>query len=78
LGVTNHLELRIYQHREGSGLAFTHKYNCHELVYYETYQDIRAAIDREKQLKHWNRAWKLELIRKDNPEMNDLAAKWFE
>ena len=53
--------------------GFTDKYKVHHLVYYETTGDIESAIQREKQLKKWNRKWKLELIEKMNPEWNDLT-----
>lgn len=77
IGVTNNLEVRVLQHRRGSDKAFSSKYNCFELVYYEDFTDINAAIEREKQLKRWRREWKLELIRKQNPEMVDLAKGWY-
>lgn len=72
-GVTLDLEGRVFQHKQGDGGVFTSKYNCHCLMYYEDYVDIRNAIAREKQLKKWRRDWKLDLIKKDNPEMKDLA-----
>jgi putative endonuclease len=52
--------------------GFTKRYEIHHLVYYELYEDMMSAITREKQLKKWNRAWKLELIEKKTPEWNDL------
>jgi len=76
-GVTSDLEGRVFQRKQGEGGAFTFKYNCHCLLYYEDYADIRDAIAREKQLKKWRREWKLALIQKDNPEMKDLAADWY-
>jgi putative endonuclease len=71
-GVTNNLIRRIYEHKNSLYDGFTKKYNIHNLVYYENYNDIRSAINREKQIKKWNRKWKLELIEKDNPEWKDL------
>ena len=76
IGVTNNLVIRIMQHRNNEGGAFTSKYKCHYLMYYEDYSDIRNAIAREKQLKNWKRAWKIELIRKENPDLIDLAKDW--
>ena len=75
-GVTNNLCLRVRQHRNDNDHAFTTRYKCHYLMYYEDYCDIRNAIAREKQLKKWLRKWKIELIRKHNPDMLDLAKDW--
>jgi len=73
IGVTNSLSKRISQHQQHeTELSFTAKYQIHKLVYYEHYQEISDALAREKQLKHWNRAWKLKLIEKDNPTWRDL------
>jgi len=76
IGVTNNLQTRIREHRNNEGGAFTSKYKCHYLMYYEDYADIRNAIAREKQLKNWLRKWKIELMRKDNPDLIDLAKDW--
>ncbi|MBK7678350.1 MAG: GIY-YIG nuclease family protein [Chitinophagaceae bacterium] len=76
IGMTNNLERRIIEHRNNEGSAFTSKYKCHYLVYYEDYTDVNNAISREKQLKNWERKWKIELIRKENPELIDLAKDW--
>ncbi|HHS14507.1 MAG TPA: GIY-YIG nuclease family protein [bacterium] len=73
IGVTNDLIKRVYQHKNNIIKGFTDKYKVHHLVYYETTGDIESAIQREKQLKKWNRKWKLELIEKMNPEWNDLT-----
>ncbi|HUR66617.1 MAG TPA: GIY-YIG nuclease family protein [Chitinophagaceae bacterium] len=75
-GVTNNLEKRIRQHRNNESV-FTTKYRCHFLMFYEDYNDIRNAIAREKQLKNWLRQWKIELIKKQNPGMIDLAKDWY-
>ncbi|MFI5133217.1 MAG: GIY-YIG nuclease family protein [Chitinophagales bacterium] len=77
IGVTNNLVTRVLQHRSNEGGAFTSKYKCHYLMYYEDFSDIRNAIAREKQLKNWQRAWKIELIRKENPDLIDLAKDWY-
>ena len=76
-GITNDLVNRILQHRNNESI-FTTKYKCHYLMYYEDYSDVRNAISREKQLKNWKREWKIELIRKDNPDLLDLAEIWIE
>jgi len=75
-GVSGNLDRRIRDHKQGVGSTFTSKYKCYYLVYYEDFNDIRRAIAREKQLKKWNHTWKLALIRKENPDMLDLAASW--
>ncbi|MGB0429507.1 MAG: GIY-YIG nuclease family protein [Bacteroidia bacterium] len=77
IGVTSNIEQRVYEHKTGVFGGFTNKYNCHELVYYEEIQGMANAINREKQLKNWKREWKIELIKKENPEMKDLSAGWF-
>ena len=71
-GVTSNLLGRISQHRDGEGGFFTRKYNCKVLLYYEFFPRIEEAIAREKKLKKWRREWKLELIRKENPDLKDL------
>ncbi len=72
IGVTNDLITRIYEHKHKFTEGFTHKYTITKLLYFEEYQNVHDAIVREKQLKHWNRAWKLELIEAKNPEFKDL------
>ena len=72
-GVTADLYRRVIQHRDGEGGAFTKRYNVKMLVWYERYEDIEAAIDRETNIKRWNRAWKLKLIEDMNPAWRDLA-----
>jgi putative endonuclease len=72
IGVTSNLLYRVYHHRIGLGSSFTRKYNIRHPLYYEKYNSIQKAIEREKQLKNWNREWKLELIRKTNPELRDI------
>ena len=73
IGVTADLATRIYQHRHGSGSAFTKKYQCTDLIYYEAYGRIEEAIAREKELKKWKRAWKEALIKEKNPTFKDLS-----
>ena len=73
IGVTNSLKRRVEEHYEGQGAAFTSKYKCAKLVYYETFPDIEQAIAREKQLKHFKRAWKDELVSSMNPDWQDLG-----
>ncbi len=72
IGVTSDLPRRKYQHQNDMAEGFTKKYGCHTLVYCEWHDTIEAAIVREKQLKKWNRAWKLRLINQGNPLWNDI------
>jgi putative endonuclease len=71
-GVTANLSVRSYEHKIGEGSDFTTKYKCTDLIYYEFYETIDEAIIREKQLKKWKREWKIELIKKMNPTLEDL------
>jgi len=70
--VTNNLIRRVYEHKNNFTDGFTKKYGVHRLVYYEQYDDVLNAIQREKRLKKWNRQWKIELIEQENPEWDDL------
>ncbi|MBX3175794.1 MAG: GIY-YIG nuclease family protein [Candidatus Hydrogenedentes bacterium] len=72
-GVTSNLAQRVREHKEDVRPGFTRRYGVHRLVYCEFLSDMRSAIIREKQIKKWNRAWKIELIEKQNPEWRDLA-----
>jgi len=72
IGVTSNLAKRIYEHKDGIVEGFTKKYFTHRLVYYEVFDEVVEAIKREKQLKKWNRSWKIELIEKKNKEWEDL------
>ena len=72
VGVTSNLVRRCYEHRNGFVDGFTKQYGLKSLVYFETYDDIRLAIQREKTIKHWPRAWKVRLIHGFNPEWADL------
>ena len=72
IGVTNDLVRRVYEHRHGLVEGFTKKYEVKLLVYYETVNNAEGAISREKQLKKWNRKWKLRMIESFNPSWSDL------
>ena len=74
IGVTNDISRRVQEHKEGTIAGFTKTYGVTRLVYVEVTGDIQAALDREKQLKKWNRQWKIELIEEDNPKWDDLYA----
>jgi putative endonuclease len=71
-GITNNLIRRIYEHREGLADGFTKEHSVKMLVYYEQHATAMAAIQREKNIKHWSRAWKVDLIRSMNPDWRDL------
>lgn len=71
VGVTNDIARRVWEHREGIGGGFTKKYGLMRLVHIEVFAAITDAIHREKRLKHWNRAWKIDLIEADNPHWED-------
>lgn len=73
-GVTNDLVRRMVEHRLGQGGRFTRLYKCRRLVWFEPHTDIEQAILREKRIKKWNRAWKVELIEALNPMWSDLSA----
>lgn len=73
IGVTSSLEERLYEHKSKAYKGFTSKYNCDTLIYFEYFDSITEAIKREKQLKKYNRDWKIELIQKVNPEFRDLS-----
>ena len=72
IGVTSHLVKRIWEHKNDLVEGFTRQYGCHTLVYFEQYEDMTNAIQREKQMKKWNKAWKIGLIEKQNPNWQDL------
>ncbi|MCP8900296.1 GIY-YIG nuclease family protein [Gilvimarinus xylanilyticus] len=72
IGVTSNLTQRIWQHKNHQVEGFSHKYNLTMLVYFETAPTMESAIQREKRLKKWNRAWKLNLIEHQNPAWEDL------
>lgn len=72
IGVTSDLEARVWQHTNNEGSAFVKKYKLYDLVYFEYFERITDAIDREKQLKRWHKDWKVNLIKSVNPTMSDL------
>jgi putative endonuclease len=72
IGVTTNLIKRVYEHKSKFTDSFTEKYNITKLVYYEVFEDIMEAINREKQLKNWHREWKVNLIKQLNPKFEDL------
>jgi len=72
IGVTGDLVKRVWEHKNDLVEGFTKRYQVHDLVYYELHDDMVTAITREKQLKKWNRAWKIEMIEKQNREWKDL------
>jgi len=75
IGVTNNLLKRILEHKNDVVEGFTKRYGVHFLVYYEQTENILSALEREKQLKKWNRNWKIRLIEKKNPKWEDLYEK---
>ena len=72
IGVTSDLVKRVWEHKEGVVEGFTKDYSCHTLVYFEQHLEMSAAILCEKQMKKWNRAWKIAMIEKGNPSWRDL------
>ena len=73
IGVTNDLRRRLDEHRSGKGSEFVARYGVTRLVYFETCERVDEAISREKQLKGWNRAWKIRLIERSNPDWLDVG-----
>jgi len=72
VGVTSNIARRAWEHREGVVEGFTKRHGLKRLVYIERHEDIESAIQREKAIKHWSRAWKVQLIHKINPDWDDL------
>ena len=72
VGVTSHLVQRVWQHKNQQVQGFTQKYHVHTLVYYELHESMESALKRERQLKKWNRDWKIQLIEQENSDWNDL------
>ena len=72
VGMTNKLAERIGQHRDGRASEFTRRYGVKKLVYYEGHDGMEEAVSREKELKKWNRQWKMRLVDHFNPEWKDL------
>jgi len=75
VGVTNDLVRRVFEHKNGLADGFTKKYGIHRLVYYEMHTSIEEAIRKEKSIKRWSRAMKMEAIERMNPEWDDLYAE---
>lgn len=76
-GSTKDLKLRLFQHRTKMvGTSFTARYNVAKLIWYKTFETYPEAFELERQIKRWRRAWKIELIEKENPEWKDLAEDW--
>ena len=78
VGMTNDLERRVYEHKQGNKGGFTERYRIAKLVYHETTSDVRTAIEREKQLKGWRRSKKVALVESVNPEWEDLALRRYQ
>ena len=76
IGMTNDLERRMFEHKNKLYEGFTKKYGLHILVYFEQFQYVNDAIKREKQLKNWNRQWKIDWIEKENKNWEDLSSDW--
>jgi len=78
IGMTSNLRKRVWQHKNHRYEGFTDDYNCTRLMYWESFDDVTNAINREKQLKRWRRQKKQWLITRKNPHWKDLAADWYE
>jgi putative endonuclease len=77
IGMTSNLHKRAWEHKNGIFEGFSKQYRCHRLVWFESFDRVANAIDREKQLKRWNRSKKDWLIAQNNPTWEDLAAEWY-
>ncbi|MEA3392823.1 MAG: GIY-YIG nuclease family protein [Candidatus Marinimicrobia bacterium] len=78
IGVTNNLERRMFEHKARKGSKFCARYNLEKLMYYEHFDFMMDAIDREKQLKRWRSKWKWDLVKELNPNLLDLSRVWFD
>ena len=78
IGVTNNLVRRVREHKTGIGSGFTAKYKLNRLVYFERFEDVHNAIEREKRIKGWLRTKKIALIVSVNPAWKDLSEEWYE
>lgn len=76
IGVTGNLQKRVWEHKNKFVEGFTKRYNIDRLVYYELTDSVETALNREKQLKRWHRDWKINLIKKMNPQFKDLSLDW--
>ena len=72
IGITSNLLKRVWEHKNKKVAGFTKKYNIDKLVYFEQTENVISALEREKQLKKWNRSWKIKLIENKNPKWQDL------
>ncbi|MBN8705366.1 MAG: GIY-YIG nuclease family protein [Bacteroidetes bacterium] len=77
IGITNNLIRRVYDHKNETLDGFTKKYKVHLLVWFDSTNSVESAIIREKQLKKWNRQWKINLIESSNPDWKDLSNGWY-
>jgi len=73
IGHTDSISRRVWQHHDGDGPSFTHRYGVNQLVYYEVFETRSAAFQRERAMKKWRRAWKIELIERFNPSWRDIS-----
>ena len=78
VGMTNDLQRRVYEHKTGIKKGFTEKYGVNKLVYFETFQQVEEAIEREKNIKKWKRDWKIQLIERNNKKWLDLSRDWYD
>lgn len=78
IGMTNNLERRVFEHKNGLKEGFSKRYGLYRLVYFEVFQDVNEAILREKRMKAWKRQWKINCIQDKNPLWNDLAHDWYD
>ena len=76
-GITNNLERRLFEHKNGIVDGFTKKYNVHKLVWFDYTTDVLSAIEKEKQIKGWTRAKKNALVEENNPTWRDLSDDWY-
>ncbi len=76
VGMTNNLQRRLFEHQQELADSFTKRYHVHKLIYFEITTDVKAAIEREKQIKSWSRKRKEQLIATMNPEWKDLTEEW--
>ena len=77
IGVTNNLKRRMFEHKAGKGSKFCKKYKLNQLMYFEHFDFMLDAIEREKKLKRWRKVWKWDLIKRLNPNLIDLSKSWF-
>lgn len=78
IGFRNDMQRRVYEHKMGIKKGFTQKYGVNMLMYFETFQNVEEAIDREKNMKKWKRDWKIKLIEKENKKWLDLSKDWYD